>query len=110
MRHKAFIRQASEIAARRCLARVAATSDEKLQAMLQASWVIWYDQVHMIPKILRAFPSLEGVIGTDRYGHATLLNAERFQNLSSTIVNAAITSDVDENGLAEKSKLGCSRN
>ena len=96
-RHKAIIREASETALKRCLAKVATTNDEKLQVLLQAARALRYDQPHMLPKIIKSLPCLKGVIGIDAYGHVIMLNGAKFQTTIFEVMNVGLDSEVAEN-------------
>jgi hypothetical protein len=107
VQHKKIIRQASEIAARRCLSKVAKTNDEQLQGILQASRAIWFDMPHMVPKIITTPPSLKDVIYIDSHGHAAIKDHAKFQSITAGIVNGSITAENDD---AKKSQsLGNAR-
>ena len=106
--HKQIVRQASEIAARRCLSKVAKTNDEQLQAVMQASRTIWYDMPSMISKITKTLPSLKGVIHIDSHGHAAIIDHARFQAIVGSIVNKTITEENEFVNIGEGKKC-CNR-
>ena len=96
-RHKQIIRDASAIAAKRCLGKVAQSNDEKLQILLQTSRAIWFDIPHMIPKVLSSMPQLRECVQVDGHGHVAIINADKYHQLTSSIVNGSLDAEITEN-------------
>ena len=83
-KHKQIIREASEVTAQRCLNKVVRTNAEKLQVLIQAARAVCVDQPHMIKKAIASSPDLDGIVGIDQYGHASIKAPSRFQAIIAT--------------------------
>ena len=59
------------------------TSEEKLQVLMQAARAVCYDQPHMIQEVTSSLPCLKDVVGTNKHGHAVMVDQVKFQELIS---------------------------
>ena len=89
-KHKLIIREASVITARRCLAKVMQTNEEKLQVLMQAARAVCFDQPHIIQKIILSMPCLKDIVGIDKYGHASIKDPALFQTVTSSVLTLTL--------------------